>query len=329
MHLRLPRRDVGLLQSALARPQQLHAYGDAPDAIDMAAAYTVGIVRNHLFVDGNKRTAFVVGVLFLELNGHRFTATEEGATQAVLPVFYLSHSRDGIRLGFRWRQRIDPRYRPIHVRPNAPDGASPRAAAMEAAYVISAHGRSVRTRAFLAKQYTADLEPSRRSDFHRARPVIPPECSPLCFVECHHGRRRHRLLGFQIPVQLLAADHRDPRRPYSDRHRPHVGGPWLDFFKPGTPAFPEYPSAHASISGSAAFILASIFGDNTSFTVISESRPGTRSFSSFSSAVAEIADVRVIGGIHFRTSCVLGNTLGSAVANYVSRHAMRRPLEDE
>ena len=77
-------RNVGLLQSALARPQQLRAYGDAPDAIDMAAAYTVGIVRNHPFVDGNKRTAFVVGVLFLELNGHRFTAPEEDATQAVL-----------------------------------------------------------------------------------------------------------------------------------------------------------------------------------------------------------------------------------------------------
>jgi death-on-curing protein len=77
-------RNVGLLQSALARPQQLHAYGDAPDTIDMAAAYTVGIVRNHPFVDGNKRTAFVVGVLFLELNGHRFTATEEDAAQAVL-----------------------------------------------------------------------------------------------------------------------------------------------------------------------------------------------------------------------------------------------------
>ena len=77
-------RNVGLLQSALARPQQLRAYGDAPDAIDMAAAYTVGIVRNPPFVDGNKRTAFVVGVLFLELNGHRFAATEEDATQAVL-----------------------------------------------------------------------------------------------------------------------------------------------------------------------------------------------------------------------------------------------------
>jgi len=77
-------RNVGLLQSALARPQQLHAYGDAPDTIDMAGAYMVGIVRNHPFVDGNKRTAFVVGVLFLEINGHRFTATEEDATQAVL-----------------------------------------------------------------------------------------------------------------------------------------------------------------------------------------------------------------------------------------------------
>jgi len=77
-------RNLGLLQSALARPQQVHAHGDAPDTIDMAAAYTVGIVRNHPFVDGNKRTAFVVGVLFLELKGHRFTAKEEDATQAVL-----------------------------------------------------------------------------------------------------------------------------------------------------------------------------------------------------------------------------------------------------
>lgn len=103
--------------------------------------------------------------------------------------------------------------------------------------------------------------------------------------------------------------------------------PWLDFFKAGTPAFPEYPSAHASISGSAAVILASFFGDNTSFTVTSESRPGTRAFSSFSSAVSEIADARVFGGIHFRTSCVLGNVLGSNVANFISTHAMLA-LED-
>jgi death-on-curing protein len=52
--------------------------------IEMAAAYTVGIVRNHPFVDGNKRTGFVVGILFLEVNGYRFAASEEDAAQAVL-----------------------------------------------------------------------------------------------------------------------------------------------------------------------------------------------------------------------------------------------------
>ena len=79
-------RDEALLQSALARPQQLYAYADSPDTIEMATAYTGGIVRNHPFVDGNKRTGFVVGILFLELNGYRFTATQEAATQAVLEL---------------------------------------------------------------------------------------------------------------------------------------------------------------------------------------------------------------------------------------------------
>jgi death-on-curing protein len=79
-------RDLGLLQSALARPQQLHAYGNNPDVIDMAAAYITGIVRNHPFVDGNKRTGFLLGVLFLELHGYRFTATEESAAQAILSL---------------------------------------------------------------------------------------------------------------------------------------------------------------------------------------------------------------------------------------------------
>ena len=79
-------RDDALLQSALARPRQQHAYADTPDFIDLAAAYTAGIVRNHAFVDGNKRTGFVVGVLFLELNGYRFTAREEDAAQAVLQL---------------------------------------------------------------------------------------------------------------------------------------------------------------------------------------------------------------------------------------------------
>jgi death-on-curing protein len=79
-------RDQGLPQSALARPRQLHTYGDNPDIIEMAAAYVAGIVRNHPFLDGNKRTGFLVGVLFLELNGHRFTASEESAAQAILSL---------------------------------------------------------------------------------------------------------------------------------------------------------------------------------------------------------------------------------------------------
>lgn len=79
-------RDRGLLASALARPRQLEAYGDAPDIVAMAAAYIGGIVRDHPFIDGNKRTGFVVGVLFLELNGYRFTATQEDAAQAVLSL---------------------------------------------------------------------------------------------------------------------------------------------------------------------------------------------------------------------------------------------------
>jgi len=99
--------------------------------------------------------------------------------------------------------------------------------------------------------------------------------------------------------------------------------PWLDFFAPGTPAHPEYPSGHSTVSGAAAAILASVFGDDTPFTVTSEVRPGTRAFPSFSAATAEIADARVFGGIHFRTSCVRGNALGQAVAGYVSSHAMR------
>ncbi|HEX4544605.1 MAG TPA: vanadium-dependent haloperoxidase [Candidatus Acidoferrum sp.] len=98
--------------------------------------------------------------------------------------------------------------------------------------------------------------------------------------------------------------------------------PWLNTLT-GTPAHPEYPSAHASYSGSAAFILAAEFGEHTTSSLTSEIRPGTRSFASFSDALAEIADARVFGGIHFRTSCLRGNALGGAVADYVSRHTMR------
>jgi death-on-curing protein len=76
-------RDQGLLESALARPRQHYAYADSPDILEMAALYTAGVVRNHPFIDGNKRAGFVIGVLFLELNGFEIRASEEDATQAV------------------------------------------------------------------------------------------------------------------------------------------------------------------------------------------------------------------------------------------------------
>jgi death on curing protein len=79
-------RDSALLKSALARPQQHFAYAESADIVDMPSVYTGGIVRNHPFVDGNKRTGFVVGILFLELNGYRFSASEEDAAQAVLEL---------------------------------------------------------------------------------------------------------------------------------------------------------------------------------------------------------------------------------------------------
>jgi death on curing protein len=78
-------RDEALLQSALGRPPNHFAY-ESSDVVELAAKYTAGIVQNHPFVDGNKRTGFVVGVLFLELNGYRFTASEEAAAQAVIEL---------------------------------------------------------------------------------------------------------------------------------------------------------------------------------------------------------------------------------------------------
>lgn len=70
-------RDTGLLESALAKPQQLAAYGDPPpDIADLAAALAYGIVRNHPFVDGNKRVALVVCETFVELNGGKLVADD-------------------------------------------------------------------------------------------------------------------------------------------------------------------------------------------------------------------------------------------------------------
>jgi death on curing protein len=78
-------RDVGLLSSALARPQNQAAYGE-PSVFDLAAAYAFGLIRNHPFVDGNKRTGFLAAYIFLDLNGWELRATEADAVAAVLAL---------------------------------------------------------------------------------------------------------------------------------------------------------------------------------------------------------------------------------------------------
>jgi hypothetical protein len=90
-----------------------------------------------------------------------------------------------------------------------------------------------------------------------------------------------------------------------------------------TPPFPEYPSAHSCASGAAARILSQAFGEETSFDIVSHAMPGvTRSYHTFSAALGEVQNARVVGGIHFRTACVDGTALGIAVANYVMAHAL-------
>ena len=76
-------RDMGLFESAMALPQQLEAYGE-PDAAALAAAYAFGLARNHPFVDGNKRTANVVSLLFLLKNGWRVQADDADMTVAFI-----------------------------------------------------------------------------------------------------------------------------------------------------------------------------------------------------------------------------------------------------
>jgi len=78
-------RDEGLLDSALARPLNLAAYGQ-PDLAALAAAYGVGLAKNHPFADGNKRAAFLAVGLFLALNGYRLTASQLEATQVILAI---------------------------------------------------------------------------------------------------------------------------------------------------------------------------------------------------------------------------------------------------
>ena len=99
-------RDEGLLESALARPLNLVAYGD-PDAAALAAAYATGLARNHPFVDGNKRAAFLAAGMFLALNGWRLVATQADATLTMLAV--ASGTLDEAAFAAWLRSHLQPR----------------------------------------------------------------------------------------------------------------------------------------------------------------------------------------------------------------------------
>jgi death-on-curing protein len=94
-------RDESLRLSALARPQNLAAYG-SPDVPDLAASYAVGIARNHAFIDGNKRTALVVAAgVFLPLNGHKFIASDGEMVRVMLAVAGGPMAEQELALWFR------------------------------------------------------------------------------------------------------------------------------------------------------------------------------------------------------------------------------------
>jgi len=101
---------------------------------------------------------------------------------------------------------------------------------------------------------------------------------------------------------------------------------WLPLLT--NPYFQEYPSAHSGTSSAAGTVLASVFGDETSFTVTSAGLPGaTRSFVRFSDGVAQVADARVFAGIHFRSACDDAIVMGAQIAAYVESHMML-PADD-
>ena len=93
-------REAGLLDSAMARPQNLALYGD-PDVSELAASYAFGIARNHPFVDGNKRTAAVVSETFLVLNGHVLTATDAELVITFVALAAGELSEDELTTWFR------------------------------------------------------------------------------------------------------------------------------------------------------------------------------------------------------------------------------------
>jgi len=93
-------RNEGLLQSALARAPNLAHYGE-PDLAALAACYGVGLAKNHAFMDGNKRSAFLAVGLFLALNGHRLLASQTEATLVMLDVAASAIDEDGFAAWIR------------------------------------------------------------------------------------------------------------------------------------------------------------------------------------------------------------------------------------
>ena len=79
-------RDFALLQSALAKPKNLYYYSETPSLHKLAASYIYGIVKNHPFVDGNKRVGFVVGESFLRLNGYQLEKDNDAAANIILAL---------------------------------------------------------------------------------------------------------------------------------------------------------------------------------------------------------------------------------------------------
>lgn len=95
-------RDLGLLESALAKPRHLAAYGNDPSLFELAAAYCVGIAKNHPFIDGNKRVAFLAAAVFLELNGYMINPSEAEAVEMIVQVAQTKPDEAGLAL---WLKR--------------------------------------------------------------------------------------------------------------------------------------------------------------------------------------------------------------------------------
>jgi death-on-curing protein len=108
-------RDAKLLESALARPHQRHAYGESPpDLADLAASLAYGLARNHPFVDGNKRTAHVCYRVFLELNDVEFGASDEDMYVVMLALAEGSLSEAQFSVWLRQRSVPKKRARGVH-----------------------------------------------------------------------------------------------------------------------------------------------------------------------------------------------------------------------